>query len=495
MMDAQADRKTSSYSGGRCRRLAAVALLGLALLGAGCTDRTSASDRTSAADPPAPASQARNLVILCIDTLRADHVGAYGYERATTPNIDALARSGSRFERTIAQSDWTVPATASLMTGVYPSVHGAGIDGDVRLLGETPPNQIRSDVETLAQILQGRGVHTGLFSANPYLYGRFKDGFDVAQVDRMNAGDLTDAALDWLKGTATEPFFLYMQYMDVHPPTEPPEPYFSFFKVENGGVRGKQHTDWSYGAQVNLQDPLFLRFRANRLALYDGALRYIDTEIARIVQSLESAGELKDTLVIITSDHGEEFWDHATEERVLGGDPRGIWGVGHGQSMFQELLWVPLIFHGPGVALGRTLDCDSRQIDIAPTALAMLGRSGASGMQGRSLAPVVTGRSDSECAKPVPEIAESPAYGPNSAAVIWKNYKLIVRQDGVELLYNLKADPEERTNLVSSQPRAAAKLRKLLRDELARRKATGKSEKIQFDEETRKQLRSLGYIQ
>lgn len=467
--------------------IAGRALLSASLLIGACSPDGSSVDPDTAAPP-------RNVVILVVDTLRADHVGAYGYERDTTPRIDALARAGTVFDFTLAQSNWTVPATASLLTSLYPTGHGAGIEGDVRLLAEVPPNQIRTEARTLGELLRASGLRTGLFSANPYLYGRFTHGFDAAQVARKNATELTDAALAWLQEDADEPFFLYLQYMDLHQPIEPPEPYFHYFKVAEGGERGRQHADWSYGQQKDLDEPSFRRFRAHRIALYDGALRYVDAQIGRLVDSLGKLGAAEQTLLIVTSDHGEEFWDHAAIEGRLGGDPRGLWGVGHGHSMFQEVLHIPLLFQGPGVGEARRVECAARQIDVAPTVLDLLGSRPPPEMRGRSLAPLLRRDAPEAGCTPVPLVAESPAYGPNTQAVVWKRRKLIVRHDGVELLYDLSRDPGEKDDLSVRQPEVVAQLRRLIERERAGAGPKGKSESLPFDAETRKQLESLGYI-
>jgi len=462
-------------------------LLAMGLLGGACRPGEGPGLGTARVPP-------RSLVILCIDTLRADHVGVYGYGRDTTPRIDALAKQGAIFRFAVAQSDWTVPATASLLTSLYPSEHGAGIDGEVRLLSDRPPNQIRSGARTLAENLrQSAGLRTGLFSANPYLYGRFKAGFDTAVVARQGAASLTDAALAWLRATAPGPFFLYVQYMDLHQPIEPPEPYFDYFAVAEGGRRGKEHTDWSYGQQVDLEEPSFRRFRAHRLALYDGALRFVDAQIGRLLDELQRLGVAGSTLVVVTSDHGEEFWDHAAIERELGGDPRRQWGIGHGHSMFQELLHVPLVFEGPGVGAVGAIDCGMRQVDIVPTAMDLMGLQPPEGIRGRSLAPLVRPGSATQCTQ-VPLIAESPAYGPDSQALIWNQLKLVVRNDGVVLLYDLRRDPAEKVDLSKRHVGLVASLRLMLRHELAGAVPRGKAERPELDAETRQQLESLGYI-
>jgi choline-sulfatase len=439
---------------------------------------------------------AQNVIVLCIDTLRADHLGAYGYARDTAPFIASLAKDGTLFANAYAHSNWTVPATASLLTSLYPSGHGAGIAGEVRLLADdTPVHQIREGVETLATRLRRAGLRTGLFSGNPYLYGRFQDDFDAADVGRKNAAELTAAALRWLAEEPGEPFFLYLQYMDLHQPVVPPEPFFDLFPVSEGGARGREHGDWSFaGLQSprDLEDPAFLRFRAHRMALYDGALRFVDEEIRRLYGWLAEAGTAQNTLVVVTSDHGEEFWDHALAERATGMDPRDSWGVGHGHSMFEELLRVPLLFHGPGIARDRRVDCAVRHVDVVPTVLALGGLASSREMRGRSLAPWLARDAPQGSCTATPLIAESPAYGPDSKAVIWNGRKLVVRSQGGPLLFDLRADPGEHQNLAGTAPRLEANLRAILRRELAG--AAALSQVLEPDEKTRRELRALGYV-
>jgi len=448
--------------------------------------------------PHPPPGPARNLVVICIDTLRADHVGVYGYSRETTPFIDSLAGGGTVFANAYAQSNWTVPATASLLTSLYPAEHGAGIEGEVRLLGDdTPLLQMRQGVETLGTGLSRAGFRTGLFSANPFLFGRFKDGFDTAEVGRKGAGELTTAALHWLDQAPDGPFFLYLQYMDLHQPMEPPAPFVNLFPVTEGGARGPEHADWNYGRlknQRDLDDPAFRRYRAHRIALYDGALRYVDEEVRRLYRRLEQTGRARQTLLVITADHGEELWDHALEEWATGKDPRGIWGIGHGHTMYEELLRTPLVVHGPGVAERRTVACPVRHIDVVPTVLDLLGLPPFPQARGRSLVSQLDQSAGAKECSEVPLIAESPAYGPDSKSVIWKGRKLIVRSDGAEFLFDLRSDPGERRNLATLQPHLATGLRTILERELARAPGPVRSEALPIDEETRRELRALGYL-
>jgi arylsulfatase A-like enzyme len=432
-------------------------------------------------------------LILCVDTLRADHLGHYGYARATSPRLDRLAAEGVVFDRAQAQSNWTVPATATILTSLLPSGHGAGLSGDLRLLSESsPPAQMHPAVRPLATVLAEAGFRTALYSANPFLYGRFKDGFEEAFVDWVPAATLSDQAAEWASQQGDDRFFMYVQYMDLHQPVEPPEPFFHAFQPYPAALAPRELVNWSFGQQASLDAPDFLRYRRHRIGLYDGAIRYVDTQIGRLVDHLERAGLLDHTLIVVTSDHGEEFWDHAEDERALGGDPRGLWGIGHGHSMYQELLWVPLVFRGPGVAGGRRVGCDARHLDVAPTALALLGLAPEPEMRGESLARHLGASDEAEGCRPLPMISESPAYGPDARALVWRGYKLVTRADGVTLLFDLERDPRELSDLSAARPAVVSELRRIL---VGQKHGTHAERSVDpWSEEASKDLRALGYL-
>jgi arylsulfatase A-like enzyme len=445
----------------------------------------------------APRPTLRNVVIVCIDTLRADHLSAYGYRRQTTPSLDALARRGELFEHASSTAPWTVPSVGSLLTSLYPGQHGAAVAGEVRQLDEQTPAQLRPEIETLGDILHAAGFRTALLSGNPYLWGRFQRGFDTAVADHQTAGELTDRAIAWLRRQPRKPFFLYLQYMDLHQPIAPPPAYASHFPVSLGGERGAEHADWSFDRQSDLADPEFRRFRAHKIALYDGALLYVDSEIGRLLDALERLGRRDDTLVVVAADHGEEFWDHAEAERQMGGDPRGVWGIGHGHTLYQELLHVPLVVAGPGWDDGRRVPCGVSLLDVAPTVLAALGLPPRPAMRGASLARYLPDEGDSAgaCA-PAAVAAESTAYGPDARSLVWSGWKLIERDGTGPALYDLGADPGERHDLAGCRPRTLAALSGLLDHELAPR-GSGPGEMVPPlapDAETSRQLRSLGYL-
>lgn len=433
-------------------------------------------------------STPRSLIVICIDTLRADHVGAYGYERDTTPHLDALAREGVLFEKALSTSNWTVPAVASFFTSAPPSRHGAGLPGALKNLDEVPPTAIAPDLGTLTDVLKAQGFRTGLFSANPFLYGSFQRSFDESVVGRMQGESLVDAAIEWSRQSTGERTFLYVQFMDAHQPNNPPEPYFNLYPTPDAGPREPRHADWRYGALLDPDDPAFRNFRDHRTAVYDGSIRYIDDQIRRLLDGLEAAGMLRDSLVVVYSDHGEELWDHAAEQAGLGDDPRGIWGIGHGHSMYQELLHVPLILWRGDRTASRVVDCPVSILDIAPTVLDILGIERLETMTGRSLTGLID-RSD-KCGRRA-LVAESPAYGPDSAAlVLWP--KKLVRRGEHSMLFDLERDPGERQDVASTDPESTRALAAILGRFEQVRHDTGPAHEI--DPETLEQLRSLGYL-
>ncbi len=438
--------------------------------------------------PAAP----RNLVVICIDTLRADHVGLWGYGRPTTPVIDAFGARGVIYENTLAPSNWTVPSVASIFTSQPPERHGAGVTGDVRDLrpGE-PPRQPAEGLPLLAAQARAEGYLTGLFSANPFLYGRFKEGFDDATVERVNATRLTDAALAWLARDDSRPRLLYVQYIDAHQPNQPPDPYLQMFPAADGKPHEPRHQDWSYGQARDLEDPEFLSFRDHRIAVYDGSVRFIDNEIGRLLAALDRLPFRGSTVVAVTSDHGEEFWDHAREEADWGDDPRGFWGVGHGHTMYQELLRVPLVIAGPGFTGGRRDPCPTTLLDLAPTLLAAGGLNplpGAAGIDLRRRAESGSG----DCQERVLH-ASSPAYGRNRSAVVVGGWKLIESVGGSPQLFRLAKDPQERHDLSAEAPRRLASMQRYLR-ELQASDGAAVGVLPESDEKLETDLKALGYL-
>lgn len=437
--------------------------------------------------------EARNVVVICVDTLRADHVGSYGHRRPTTPAIDAVAARGVLFEQVQSASNWTVPAVASIFTGRIPQRHGAVVPGVVKHLGSAPkaPNEIVREVPVLAEILREAGYRTALFSGNPYLYGRFQAGFDRAVVKSADADAHLPGILDWLGATRGERFFLYWQIMDLHQPIDPPAESANLFVGEPPpGFPEDIHRGWTFGNLRDEEEPGFRRYAELKTGFYDGALRWVDDRISRLLAELDALGLTGETLVVITSDHGEEFWDHFREQAELGTDPRGIWGIGHGHTMYQELLRVPMIVAGPGVAVDRRVRCPVSAVDLFPTLLSALGIAAVPN-DGRDLSAFV-GPEPPPCTER-PLLSAAPAYGPESGAVRAGDLKLIWRDGAPPLLFDLAADPAERRDLAGERPDDVRRLAGMLPKITAGRRPAGEARTL--DDALLEELRSLGYLE
>jgi arylsulfatase A-like enzyme len=354
---------------------------------------------------------------------------------------------------------------------------------------------LRPAVETVAEILRRRGFQTAFFSANPFLRDSLSRGFVTTTTETRQADGLVDDVLAWLSEAGPAPFFAYVHFMDLHQPIRVPEPYFSFFPADGGGERLAKHGEWGgFGRRANFDDPKFLAFRSHRVAVYDGAIRFVDAQVQRLLAGLDAASRLEDTLIIVTADHGEELWDHAKEERAQGADPRGYAGIGHGHSMYQEVLRVPLIVSGPGAAPGQRVKCPTSHLDVVPTLLDLLGIAPPPELRGLSRGALLRNRREPEGCVDAPLFAESPAYGPATRVVVEDSLKLIARTGAPPLLFDLSCDPGEGTDLAAARPEAVAALAKRLADTLPVEVADRPVQQLTLDVETRARLRSLGYL-
>lgn len=251
-----------------------------------------------------------------------------------------------------------------------------------------------------------------------------------------------------------------------------------------------EHGNWSYGTQTDLDDEAFRRFREHRVAVYDGTLRYLDDEVARLLEGLRRAGRLDDTLVVVTADHGEELWDHAAEEAADPARVREIWGVGHGHTMYEELLHVPLVLRGPGFREGRRSGCAATLLDLFPTALASLGLPPSPAARGADLFASLASEAAGDCGER-PLFASQPAYGRERRAVRVGRWKRIETTGAPPLLFDLESDPAERHDLSAVERAINARLRELLA-ELPPAVATGDEGAVPLESE--EDLRALGYL-
>src|SRR5262245_7793877 len=319
-----------------------------------------------------------DIVLIVVDTLRADHLGAYGYDRGTTPHLDVLARQGTVFDAAWSAAPWTLPSVMSIMTSRYPSSHRVENDG-LKLGADTP---------TLAETLERSGYATAAFVSHVYVSSAFGFGrgfetfedFGLSRPDyRLEAGmepradRVTDSALAWLDRQGRRPVFLFVHYFDPHWPYDPPE---TFRPPGEAGYHGSLDAAYdSISRFLDPRQPLPDDYRAFLLARYDGEIRFVDEQIGRLLDRLSASERGPRAWVVVTADHGEEFKDHGS--------------MGHGRRLYEEVVRVPLIIRRPGKngapGGGARVSAPVSGIDLLPTLVAAAGAPAPAGAQGVSL--------------------------------------------------------------------------------------------------------------
>ena len=425
-----------------------MALLGVFLSGSGCDVGNRAGPR---------------VLLVTVDTLRADHVGVYG-GAVPTPAIDALAWAGVTVFGAFTPTPTTLPAHVSLLTGLHPWRHGV-LDNAVPLPEGIP---------TVAERAQTAGLATAAFVSSYILHPRFglARGFTdyrfepgEAYVWRGRPRDAfwtlgaatTDAALAWLAAHAREPFFLWVHYFDPHHPYEPP-PGFERPPQERAPVTGKE-----LPRELKTFDAL-----ATALRGYRGEVAYVDAQIGRLVEGLRTLGVLDATAIVFTADHGEGLGDHGELQ--------------HGRTLFEELVRVPLVVRAPGIPAGRRLEGTVQLEDLAPTLLELLALDEPEGLDGRSLLPWLRG----EALQP-PRTAvvgrRKPYPGePDLFYVRHATAKWIGALGGEGLAYGLETDPRELHGAPAPTPAELGPV------------VGGRSAAPLLDAESRRALEALGYL-
>lgn len=367
----------------------------------------------------------KSILIVVADCLRFKNTSLAKYERDTTPFLNTLKYSG----KATAAAPWTHPSVASMMTGMYPHNHGAYIHSKLKNF-DNPKNfkGIRKGIITLPEIaaLNGYNVYfaTSIDVASFPMRGRSPLRLYPAET---RGGKIIRDFLQWLDGKRGA-FFAYLHLGDTHEPLNPPESFRNYFgKVK----RLKNIERWAFQKPEEQKGREFEEFRRNKLLLYDNTIRYVDHLFEWLHHELERRGLLEDTLVIFTGDHGEEFWEHAKMEAEHFYDPRGIYGVGHGHNVFNEITEVPLAVEGPV----KDLKMASRSlIDLAPTILEMWGVELPYELDGRPLSR-----------KPRKFLlTEATGYGYEKKSLTVGGLKfLYAPEDGVEWVFLLDKDPNE----------------------------------------------------
>ena len=311
------------------------------------------------ADVASETGSAPNLLLITLDTTRADHIGSYGYPLPTSPNLDRLAATGVRFDTVVAQIPLTGPSHATILTGLYPHEHGAVRNG-------VP---LPDSVETLTERLQQVGYRTAAFLSGWTLRANLSglaqgfDQYDDRMEDRYNvvnsqrlSNQVTPLAVDWLREHAggDRPFFLWVHYFDAHAPYTKRDRLYDDLGGKPDGI-------------------------PSRTMKYDSEIRFADDGIGQVLAALEKAGQTRNTLIVVTADHGESLGEHGY--------------VGHGQYLYEEILLVPMVMTWPGQIDKGVVEAPVALLDVTPTLLHLLGVSPLARTEGINLVPLMKGAS------------------------------------------------------------------------------------------------------
>jgi arylsulfatase A-like enzyme len=473
---------------------------------AGSVEARAAADFVLARlEPPkanAEPRSGRGIILISIDTLRADHLGCYGYSVGTSPTIDALAKKGVVFTNAMSTSSWTLPAHMSMLTSLYPSFHKlekGGGTGSARLDDAEP---------TLAGVLHSAGFATAGLVAHPYLSAQwgFDRGFDIYRRYSTRAAEQTERALLWLDwhrfhvehGLEGPDFFLFLHYIDPHEPYDAPGGWSKrFFPDYRGTLRpaDKLVTEFS---DKPFSSPDDLRYA---LALYDGEIGYVDSELGRLSKKLVDLGIADSTLVILTSDHGEEFKEHGS--------------MGHKQTLYEEVVRVPLVMAYAGkIDVGQKVDVPVSLVDLLPTILDYAGEKPLASAQGVSLRRFVKAAGEASGSTEPVERTIFAELGPLGAKWEFDSHQKTARSEALKLiftydsprgarreLYDLKDDPGERKDAYAARKREPAvhglerEMNAFVRSSRTHRPGAARRNRIDIDPATRERLKALGYEQ
>jgi len=425
-----------------------------------------------------------NVLLITLDTTRADRIGAYDYPGAETPHLDALAAEGVLFEDTITPTAFTLPSHSSILTGLYPTYHGVRLNGGSAL----------ADVHTtFAERLADDGYRCGAFVGAFVLDGRwgleqgfehYDDDFEIGGDQRLDlsgvqrpANEVVDAALSWLSDGDQRPFFSLVHFYDPHTPYEPPEPYRSRF----GRARARD-LDLGENGSAATQSRRLREWLDEQNALYDGEIAFADSQIGRLLEWLDVQGLADNTVVVVVGDHGEALGSHGETE--------------HGYFVYDYAVRVPFVIRLPdGDLRGIRVPQQVRTIDIMPTVLDLVGVEGPAKVHGESLLPLLTDPERegprfafSESMAPSLQYGWSPLY-----SVRTSDFKFIEAPRAE--LYDLSEDSGESTNVLTAHPDVAEVLQAAL-SRILEESAAGAPETQQanLDEQTLSMLAALGYV-
>jgi arylsulfatase A-like enzyme len=448
-----------------------------------------------------------------MDTVRADHLSVYGYERKTTPELEKFAKIATLYRRATSAGDITLTTHASIFTGLYGRQHGAHRSNQVPA-GRPLARSFVTLAETLLAerywtlaVVANRGYvspHFGfdqgflhfdtrgpvpfLARTPPYYLRRgvraalmpFAPAAAFDQVTRT-ADDINDEAVALLDRARARggPFFLFVNYTDTHNPYLPPAPYDTLFPGKDESWTSSDYEKLLWAVMRRGHRTISERERNHITSQYDGAIAYEESRIAALLQRLRELGLYEDTLVIVTSDHGE-----ALGERSL---------LNHGVSVYQDQVFVPLIIKYPGQTEGAVVDAWTSSIDLLPTVLDALALPAPPGLPGESLLRISPDADRTVVAESFPAGAES-NFDRTEWALFQGRHKLIRTTNGRRELYDLERDASESANLYDHGDTTTLRLDARLDEWLAATEARGDSSTVELDAEMRERLRALGYI-
>lgn len=450
-------------------------------------------------------------IVVVVDALRADHLGTYGYERATSPRLDAFAKEAMRFDRALTPAPWTLPAMGTLWTSLYPSVHGAVRRSDeiTYILDRAkfrPTGVLAEGHVTLAEVLREHGFATAAFIDGCYpgkVFG-FGQGFDLVVEDELYGARLNgEALLEWLDATRPKRFFAYLHVIEVHSPYTPPGVPIELQGRDDEATKRvlrvleeerQRYAQWNfdpdYTGTIDGSEPTLEPLRtaappprdaAHVAALYDRGIAYADYWIGHLIDELKRRGLYDQTVLVVTADHGEELFDHGR--------------LDHSRTFYDEIMRVPLIVRAPGRGIGATSQTQVGLIDVMPTLLDLLGVPYTGTMQGKSLRPLLDGA-------PFPDRVFFGEADQGYRLVAMRTNKMKYVQDlngRNREAYDLVNDPAERENLCAADPMTCAPFATAIsqwRAEMAAAKAAlqlGPAPTAVIDAQTRERLKALGY--
>ena len=426
-------------------------------------------------------SDSPNVILITIDTLCADHLGCYGYSRNTSPNFDSFAASATRYSRSYASSPWTLPTHASMFTGLDPDRHGART-----IETQKPSNNVKSldeQSETLAEVMSAQGYRTGAIVANDgYLDKRWglDQGFESYDVERVRAVRINAKVDEWLGQNGQDNFFLFINYMDTHRPYDttprleflnPPAPPDSRKLLDQLIAEVMPATGGAFPADL-VQDVI---------DQYDTSIANFDEQFGQLIASLEARGLMENTVLVVTSDHGEFFGEHDLVE--------------HSKDVYQEVLHVPLAVLWPGQQPGEVVHDMVSSSDLPGMILDACGMGAATDqfLKRPGNHPVISSNWYTRT-----KDLYHPEWGHRFQRVRhvlfdWP-YKYIDSSDGQHELYDLSVDPGEQENLVMSLEPVAGNMQMILMAAVTDDGGDDYPAPAELDAATKRRLKSLGYV-